>query len=133
MRTRRLLPVQIDDPTFRAMIGRIERMTPREMRAVFARLFGQETSSGNGAWLRRRIIRRLEEIELSHMMPEALRCAEAIAKDLRCTIDPAAVPYQRPTPSPSDGGNRCARAESATDLHARLTARVVHRSQRADA
>ena len=87
MPKRRLLPVQINDPAFRAMIGRIERMTPREMRAVFARLFGQETSSGNGAWLRRRIIRRLEEIELSHMMPEALRLAEDVAKDLRCTID----------------------------------------------
>ena len=86
MRTRRLPPVQIDDPAFRAMIVRIERMTPREMRAVFARLFGRETSSGNGAWLRRRIIRRLEEIELSHMMPEALRCAEEIATDLRGKI-----------------------------------------------
>jgi hypothetical protein len=100
MRPRRLLPVQIDDPAFRAMIGRIERMTPREMRAVSARLFGQETSSGNGAWLRRRIIRRLGEIELSHMMPEALRCAEEIAKDLRCTLDFAAISNRRPIPRP---------------------------------
>ena len=100
MRTRRLLPVQINDPAFRAMIGRIERMTPREMRAVFARLFGQETSSGNGAWLRRRIIRRLEEIELSHMMPEALRSAEDVARDLRCTLDWAAIPHGRPIPRP---------------------------------
>jgi hypothetical protein len=100
MRTRRLLPIQIDDPAFRAMIGRIERMTPREMRAVFARLFGQETSSGNGAWLRRRIIRRLEEIELSHMMPEALRCAEDVARDLRCIIAVEEIPHRRPIPRP---------------------------------
>jgi hypothetical protein len=89
MRKRQLLPVEIDDPAFRAMISRIERMTPREMREVFAYLFGQETSSGNSVWLRRRIIRRLEEIQLSHMMPEALRLAEDIARDLRCTIDRA--------------------------------------------
>ena len=100
MRTRRLPPVQIDDPAFRAMIGRIERMTPRAMRAVFARLFGPETSSGNGAWLRRRIIRRREEIELSHMMPVALRCAEDVAKDLRCTLDVAEIPNRRPIPRP---------------------------------
>jgi len=102
MPKRRLLPVQLNDPAFRAMIARIERMTPREMRAVFARLFGQETSSGNGAWLRRRIIQRLEEIELSHMMPEALRCAEDVAGDLRCIIDRAAMLYRQPIPRTVD-------------------------------
>lgn len=44
--------------------------------------------------------RRIGEFELSHMMPEALRCAEEIAKDLRCTLDFAAISHRRPIPRP---------------------------------
>jgi hypothetical protein len=49
--------------------------------------------------------RRLGEIELSHMMPEALRCAEEIAKDLRCPLDFAAISHRRPIPRPRLASN----------------------------
>ena len=104
MTTTPMPPLTTDDHALAARIARVGQMPPRELRQTYRHAFGRETTSGNRAWLVRRISNRLREIEESHQRLPALAMAQAVAKDLGCedgffrylqTLPPV-VPLPRP-------------------------------------
>lgn len=76
-------------------IAALERMTPTQLRAKYLDVFGEETKSGNKAWLRRRIAWRLQVLNEGDLAERADRLRQralAMADDADLRVTPPHMP-----------------------------------------
>ncbi len=88
-------------------LAALGRMSPKDLRAKYAEVFGEEARSGNKAWLVKRIAWRMQAIEEGDLSERARRRAEVLARDadLRVT-PPKAKPAVLIAPLPRSGDAR---------------------------
>ncbi len=69
-------------------IAALRRMTPKELRARYAEVFGEATRSGNKVQLVKRIAWRLQSMEYGTLSERACRRAAALANDADLRLNP---------------------------------------------
>ena len=69
-------------------LAAIEKMTPGELRAKYAELFGEESRSSNRQWLFRRCAWRLQSLAEGGLSERALKRARELARDVDIRLRP---------------------------------------------
>lgn len=81
-------------------LAALQRMTPKELRAKYAELFGERSRTGNRLWLLRRCAWRLQSLAEGGLSERAKRRAKELARDqdIRMTRPPGMemLPLARP-------------------------------------
>lgn len=84
-----------DTMSIHRQVALLERMTPTQLRAKYLDVFGEETKSGNKAWLRRRIAWRLQVLNEGDLVERAQRLHER-ALSMACDSDLRVSPPRMP-------------------------------------
>ena len=69
-------------------ISALQRMTPKELRAKYAEVFGESTKSGNKVHLVKRIAWRIQSLEDGGLSDRARRRADELARDADIRLSP---------------------------------------------
>ncbi len=69
-------------------LAALGRMSPKDLRAKYAEVFGEEARSGNKAWLVKRIAWRMQALEEGDLSERARRRAEELARDADLRLSP---------------------------------------------
>ena len=78
-------------------VSSLQRMTARELRNRYAEVFSEETKTGNKAWLRKRIIWRLQSLTEGDISERARKHAAELANDADVRMSPPKVkPLKNP-------------------------------------
>lgn len=76
-------------------VGALAHMTPSQLRAKYAEIFGEEPRSGNSVWLRRRIAWRMQCLAEGNLVERADRLRQralAMADDADLRVTPPRMP-----------------------------------------
>jgi hypothetical protein len=76
-------------------VAALQRMTVRELRTLYAEVFGEETRAGNKPWLVKRIAWRLQSLVEGDLSERARQRAAELANDADVRLSP---PKAKPTP-----------------------------------
>lgn len=80
-------------------VAALQRMTVNELRARYAEVFGDETRTGNKAWLVKRIAWRLQAMAEGGLSERARQRAEELANDADIRMSP---PKPKPATPPNE-------------------------------
>lgn len=86
-------------------LAALGRMSPKDLRAKYAEVFGEEARSGNKPWLVKRIAWRMQALEEGDLSERARRRAEELARDADLRLSPPkpkAVVVAAPLPHNGD-------------------------------
>ncbi|AWM36723.1 hypothetical protein GobsT_54330 [Gemmata obscuriglobus] len=78
----------------------LRRLTPKELRARYAEVFGEPTASGNRTWLVRRIAWRLQALAEGGLSARAQARAAELARDADLRVIPPKGHADEPAPGP---------------------------------
>ncbi|QEG30362.1 hypothetical protein GobsT_51670 [Gemmata obscuriglobus] len=78
----------------------LRRLTPKELRARYAEVFGEPTASGNRTWLVRRIAWRLQALAEGGLSARAQARAAELARDADLRLIPPKGHADEPAPGP---------------------------------
>lgn len=70
----------------------MERMTVKQLKVRYMELFGEETRTGNKAWLVKRLAWRLQMLQEGDLTERAKKRAEELANDADLRVIPPALP-----------------------------------------
>jgi hypothetical protein len=79
----------------------LQRMTVKELRARYAEVFGDETRTGNKAWLVKRIAWRLQAQAEGGLSERARQRAEELANEADIRMSPPKPRIDGPAPGPT--------------------------------
>src|SRR5215207_4575037 len=92
-------------------LAALGRMSPKDLRARYAEVFGEETKTANKAWLVKRIAWRMQALEEGDLSERARRRAAELANDADLRLTP---------PKPTLAPRIAARRTEPTNGDARL-------------
>jgi hypothetical protein len=79
-------------------IAGLEKMTVSQLRARYAKVFGEPTTSGNRQWLYRRVAWRIQALAFGGLSERARQRAAELARDADIRVQaPRTIAPQRPT------------------------------------
>jgi hypothetical protein len=81
-------------------VAALQRMTVKELRARYAEVFGDETRTGNKAWLVKRIAWRLQAQAEGGLSERARQRAEELANEADIRMSPPKERIDGPAPGP---------------------------------
>ena len=81
-------------------LAALKRLTPKELRARYAEVFGESTPSGNRTWLVRRIAWRLQALAEGDLSARARTRAAELARDADLRVIPPKEHAEPSAPGP---------------------------------
>ena len=105
-------------------VAALQRMTVKELRARYAEVFGDETRTGNKAWLVKRIAWRLQATAEGGLTERARQRAEELANDADIRMSP---PKAKPAESTNERRTVTAAARFSDDGRLPLPGTVLTR------
>jgi Protein of unknown function (DUF2924) len=105
-------------------VAALEAMSVGELRAKYARVFGEETRVGNKTWLVKRIIWRMQALAEGDLSERARRRAAELAQDADLRLSPPRVAKEAPGPA---GGNGKASRRKPMNGHLPLPGTILTR------
>lgn len=86
------------DASVDAQLEALTTMTVTQLRARYAEVFGEPTTSGNKQWLYRRVAWRIQALAFGGLSERARQRAAELARDADIRVQaPRVIPPQRPT------------------------------------
>jgi hypothetical protein len=86
------------DASVDAQLEALESMTVTQLRARYAEVFGEPTTSGNRQWLYRRVAWRIQALAYGGLSERARQRAAELARDADVRVQaPRAIALQRPS------------------------------------
>lgn len=80
-------------------VAALKRMTVRDLRRRYAKVFGEETKAGNKPWLIKRIAWRLQSLAEGDLSERARQRAAELANDADVRLSPPKARATSPTPA----------------------------------
>jgi hypothetical protein len=82
-------------------VAALARLTPKQLRARYREVFGEDTKTGNAQWLRKRIAWRLQSLAEGDLSERARQRADELANDADLRLNPPREGSQTTTPAPA--------------------------------
>jgi hypothetical protein len=110
-------------------VAALQRMTVNELRVRYAEVFGDETRTGNKAWLVKRIAWRLQAMAEGGLSERARQRAEELANDADVRMSP---PKPKPATPPNEQRTVTAAVRFTDDRRLPLAGTVLTREYKGE-
>ena len=111
-------------------VAALQRMTVKELRARYAKVFGDDTRTGNKSWLVKRIAWRLQATAEGGLSERARQRAEELANDADIRMTP---PKTKPVSTPLENRTVTAAVRFSDDNRLPLPGTVITRDYKGQA